>query len=64
MSVFLLPSTLQDELEKMMNSFWWGSNNNPSKGIPGSTRKLSTKKEFGGIGCRHLHVFNLVMLGK
>ena len=26
LSVFLLPSTLCDEIEKMMNSFWWVRN--------------------------------------
>lgn len=26
--------------------------------------KLSMKKEFGGLNFRHLHDFNLVMLGK
>ena len=31
-SAFLLPpSTLQDEIQKIMNSFWWGSNINSSK---------------------------------
>lgn len=24
MSVFLLPTSLKDQLQKIMNSFWWG----------------------------------------
>jgi len=26
MSSFLLPTTLGEEIQKMLNSFWWGSN--------------------------------------
>jgi len=33
MSVFLLPSTLEDELEKIMNSFWWGKRSEATRGI-------------------------------
>lgn len=33
MSVFLLPPSLSDEIEKMMNSFWWRHNQNQDKGI-------------------------------
>jgi hypothetical protein len=33
MSSILLPKTLGDESEKMINSFWWGSNKTSSRGI-------------------------------
>ena len=33
MNIFLLPRELCRELEKMMNSFWWGRNQNGSRGI-------------------------------
>ena len=33
MSVFLLPSLLCAELERMMNSFWWGMNGKAYGGI-------------------------------
>ena len=33
MSVFLLPLNLCEELERIMNSFWWGKNHDLSKGI-------------------------------
>lgn len=33
MSVFLLPSTLCDEIEKMLNSFWWGKCDHDRRGI-------------------------------
>nr|KYP56653.1 hypothetical protein KK1_002897 [Cajanus cajan] len=33
MSTFPLPTTLSGEIQKMMNSFWWGSNRNAGHGI-------------------------------
>lgn len=33
MSTYLIPPSLSDEIKKMLNSFWWGSNNSDSKGI-------------------------------
>lgn len=64
MSVFLLPSTSKDELQKMMNSFWWGSKNN-SRGIHWmSWDKLFVKKEFGKMIFKNLHAFYLSMSGK
>lgn len=65
MSVFLLPSSLEDELQKRMNSFWWGSSRQMRKDINWlSWDKLVMKMEFGGMGFRHLHIFNLDILGK
>ncbi|MCH84500.1 putative ribonuclease H protein [Trifolium medium] len=65
MSSILLPETLGDELEKMINSFWWGSNKASGKGINWLRwEKLTMRKEHGGMGFRHLYGFNLTMLGK
>lgn len=33
MSVFLLPISTTDELQKMINSFWWGTKKDGSSGI-------------------------------
>jgi hypothetical protein len=33
MSSFLLPTTLGEEIQKKLNSFWWGSNRQNGKGI-------------------------------
>lgn len=65
MSIFLLPTTLLDELQRMLNSFWWGSGGDTSKGIKWmSWRKICVRKEVGGRGFRDLHLFNVAMLGK
>jgi hypothetical protein len=65
MSTFLLPTTLGEEIQRMINSFWWGSNRRQGKGINWlSWDKLTMCKEYGGMGFRHLFGFNLAMLGK
>ncbi|KAJ9558242.1 hypothetical protein OSB04_012856 [Centaurea solstitialis] len=64
-NVFLLPTTLAEEIERMINSFWWGSKQSGGKGINWLRwEKLSVQKEFGGMGFRDFHGFNLAMLGK
>lgn len=64
MQVFLLPVSLADELQRMMNSYWWGARGN-SRGISWTKwDHLCVKKKNGGMGFRNLHGFNLAMLGK
>jgi hypothetical protein len=62
MSTFLLPTTLGEELQRMINSFWWGTNRRQGRGI--NWDKLTMRKEYGGMGFRHFFGFNLAMLGK
>lgn len=33
MSTFLLPNSLGDEIQNMLNSFWWGPNKNSGREI-------------------------------
>lgn len=65
MNCFLLPTSLLDELQKMMNSFWWGSTSQTSKGIVWTNwNRICTRKENGGLGFRNLEAYNLAMLAK
>jgi hypothetical protein len=65
MSTILLPESLGEELERMINSFWWGSNKTQGRGINWLRwEKLTMRKEHGGLGFRHMYGFNLAMLGK
>ncbi|RVX23698.1 putative mitochondrial protein [Vitis vinifera] len=65
MSTFLLPISLSEELQKMMNSFWWGPKSDGGRRINWlSWDKLCLRKEEGGLGFRNLRDFNLAMLGK
>jgi hypothetical protein len=65
MSVFQLPNTLLDSIEKMMNSFWWGHGKTSQRGIHWMNwEKLSAPKIHRGMGFKDLSAFNLSMLGK
>ena len=65
MSVFLLPRSLIDEIEKMLNSFWWGHNSANSRGLHWmSWERLSIPKSFGGMGFKSFKAFNMAMVGK
>ncbi|GAU30093.1 hypothetical protein TSUD_38890 [Trifolium subterraneum] len=65
MSIFTIPSSLCDEIEKMMNSFWWGQSGARNKGIHWmSWERLSMHKNDGGMDFKSLHAFNLAILGK
>ena len=65
MSIFQLPTTLLDSIEKMMNSFWWGNGKTTQRGIHWMNwEKLSAPKIRGGMGFKDLSAFNLAMLGK
>lgn len=65
MSVFLLPTSLGEEIERMLNSFYWGSKKKGSRGINWLRwSKLTRSKNHGGLNFRNLEAFNLAMIGK
>lgn len=65
MSTFLVPISLAEELERMLNSFWWVNKGGGEEGIRWKKwDKLCTRKEDGGLGFRNFRLFNLTMLGK
>jgi hypothetical protein len=65
MSIFLIPHSLSDNIEKMMNSFWWGNNKDHSQSIHWlSWERLSMHKNAGGLGFKSITTFNYAMLGK
>lgn len=55
MSVFLLPASMAEELERMINSFWWGSKKTGLNWV--SWERLYAGKDVGGLGFRNLKVF-------
>lgn len=51
MSVFLIPRSLCQEIERMMNAFWWKSNSSNSKEIKWlAWDKMSMSKSRVGLG--------------
>lgn len=64
MSLFLIPGGICDDIEKLMNGFWWGSSSNGEEIQWLSWNKLSTAKSNGGLGLKRLRTFNVAMLAK
>lgn len=65
MSYFLLSKTLGQEIQKVMNAFWWQSHSANSKGIRWLVwHKMCMSKNSGGLGFRDIYGFNLALLGK
>jgi len=51
MNTFLLPTTLGEEIQRVINSFWWGSNRRRGRWINWlSWDKLTMRKEYRGMG--------------
>jgi ribonuclease HI len=64
MSVYLLPDSTIRDIERMMNSYWWGGGAN-NKGIRWlAWDRLSIPKNQGGMGFRDLRNFNLALIAK
>lgn len=64
MSLFSLPVSICESIERIMNGFWWG-NEIAGKGIRWlSWEKLCALKSGGGLGVRKLKNFDTAMLAK
>jgi len=56
---------LINDIEKMLNVFWWGNGGNNARGIHWLPwDKLTVHKNYRGMGFKDLTTFNLAMLGK
>lgn len=64
MSIFILPDVVVNDIEKMLNSFWWGVGNN-SNGVRLMTcEKLVCSKNEGRLGFRDFRAFNMALADK
>lgn len=65
MSCFLIPKSICQEIQKVMNAFWWQSQTANAKGIHWlGWHRMCMPKNKGGLGFRDIHGFNLALLGK
>ncbi|XP_019168926.1 PREDICTED: uncharacterized protein LOC109164834 [Ipomoea nil] len=62
MSIYYLPLTFCEHLERIMNQFWWC---NKGSGIRWMAwQRICSPKAVGGLGFKHLNRFNLALLAK
>lgn len=65
MSMYLIPPSLRDEIQQIMNSFFWRNSQGQNKGINWMEwDKLTISKKHGGMGFQNIYAFNLAMLTK
>ncbi|XP_074363421.1 putative mitochondrial protein AtMg00310 [Apium graveolens] len=63
MSLFLIPDSICDEVERKMNAFLWG--NAAGRGVKWIIwKKMCVPKGFGGLGLKELKRFNMAMLAR
>ncbi|XP_058724167.1 uncharacterized mitochondrial protein AtMg00310-like [Vicia villosa] len=64
MSIYLIPDGVVNDIEKMLNSFWWGGGRS-NKGIRWLTwERMTMLKKEGGLGFRDFKAFNMAMVAK
>ncbi|GKE92842.1 reverse transcriptase, partial [Tanacetum coccineum] len=64
MNIFLLPDILIDEIHRALNLFWWGDGVKPNPIRWCSWERMCISKFRGGMGFRHLGLFNRSLLAK
>jgi hypothetical protein len=64
MSCFKLPRGLCEHINSMLRKFWWGSKNGQRKTNWVSWEQMTQPKHAGGLGFRHIELFNLALLAR
>ena len=64
MSVFKLPLTLYEGIQKAIAKFWWGSNKEKHDIHWGRWERISHAKHRGGLGFRDIYCFNQALVAK
>ncbi|KAK2646960.1 hypothetical protein Ddye_022155 [Dipteronia dyeriana] len=62
MSIFRLPKSLFDEIQRLAARYWWGGNENSRKIHWCKWQQLCKPKSEGGLGFRDLETFNRSLL--
>lgn len=65
MIIFLFPQTLGNEIQRIVNSYWWDSSHQATKGMNWLAWDiLCALKEDDGLGFHNIYTFDLAVLGK
>jgi hypothetical protein len=63
--MFIPPSSFIDDIEKMLNTFWWGGGNANRNDIYWLAReRLSYPKDKGCLSFCNFEAFNMAMVAK
>jgi hypothetical protein len=63
--MFILPSSFDADIEKMINAFWWRGGNANSKSIRWlACERLTCPKDKGGLSFCNFGAFNMAMVAK
>lgn len=65
MSCFILPKSLCQEVERMLNRYWWSSDTTQGRGVKWhSWDHMSMSKDMGGMGFTSLQGYNIALVRK
>ncbi|XP_040998968.1 uncharacterized protein LOC121244821 [Juglans microcarpa x Juglans regia] len=64
MSIFKLPNSLLQEINRVINNFWWGQQGNEHRIHWISWKNMGKAKTVGGMGIRDFEAFNKIILAK
>ncbi|XP_027095016.2 uncharacterized protein [Coffea arabica] len=64
MSDFKLPRKMCKDISSMMANYWWGETNGKNKMHWVFWRKMSMKRNEGGLGFKDIEAYNKALLGK
>ncbi|KAK6126762.1 hypothetical protein DH2020_039507 [Rehmannia glutinosa] len=64
MSCFRIPDSILEKIQSMASNYFWSGSGDGKKIHWLSWKKIAQKKDFGGLGFRHLRAFNLALLAK
>ncbi|XP_031120358.1 uncharacterized protein LOC116023496 [Ipomoea triloba] len=65
MSIYCLPISYSERIERVMNKFWWESSGNGNGGIRWMAwNKMCDPEVHGGMGFKCLQKFNVALLAK
>lgn len=64
-SLLLIPESVCDDIERLMNPYWWENGAGSTRDIRWrSWKRLCVVKEGGGLGMKELYKFNIAILAK
>ncbi|XP_058741502.1 uncharacterized protein LOC131613882 [Vicia villosa] len=64
MTLFIIPASVIQDIERMLNAFWWGGGKEGAGIRWMAWDRLACPKEYGGLGFRDFNAFNMAMVAK